>query len=112
MKNNCVKNSVQLNIDERLDDLQLNGLKIIQKKDGYCFTSDSVLLANFVRAKKSESLLEIGAGTGIISILVNQKQCPKQITMLEIQEKYAQLAQRNLLYNDIKNIYSIMKSIV
>ena len=56
---------------ERLDDLNLDGLKIIQRKDGYNFTSDSVLLANFVKTKKTDICVEIGAGCGVISILVN-----------------------------------------
>ena len=40
-----------INDNERIDDLCLDGLKIIQKLDGYAFTSDSVLLANFVKTK-------------------------------------------------------------
>jgi len=37
---------VKLNENERIDDLQCKGLKIIQKKDGFCFGLDAVLLAN------------------------------------------------------------------
>ena len=58
----------------RLDDLMLDGLKIYQYKDGYNFTSDSVLLANFVSTKKSSRCVEIGAGSGIISILVYKRE--------------------------------------
>ena len=91
-----INNKIKIESSERLDDLQLNGLKIIQKKDGYTFTSDSVLLANFVKAKKSDNMLEIGSGTGIVSILVNEKQKPKHITALEIQETYANLSEKNI----------------
>ena len=45
---------------ERIEDLQCGGLKIIQNKDLYTFTSDSVLLANFVKLKKNDKALEIG----------------------------------------------------
>jgi len=81
---------------ERLDDLNLDNLKIIQKVGGYGFTSDSVLLANFVSAKHNETCLEIGAGCGIISILVNYKERPKRIYAFEMQDSQADLLQRNV----------------
>ena len=81
---------------ERLDDLQLDGLKIIQKIGGYGSTSDSVLLANFVKTKKSDICVEVGAGCGIISILVNYKERPKKIYGFEIQENACDLARRNV----------------
>lgn len=88
-----------LGVDERLDDLNLDGLKIIQKKDGYGFTSDSVLLANFVKARKKDNCVEIGAGCGVISILVNYKEKPQKIIAFEFQEEVACLAERNIKYN-------------
>ena len=39
---------------KRIDDLQLDGLKIMQEEGGYGFTSDAVLLANFVKTKKDK----------------------------------------------------------
>ncbi len=91
-------------MEKRLDDLNLDGLKLFQYKDGYCFTSDSVLLANFVKTKKSDICVEIGAGSGIISVLVNHKTSPQKIYAFEMQKKYADLMQENLEYNNIKNI--------
>ena len=58
---------------ERLEDLQCNGLKIIQNKNLYTFTSDSVILANFVKTKANDIAVEIGAGCGVISILAQAK---------------------------------------
>ena len=65
---------IKLNQDERIEDLQFEGLKIIQNKNLYTFTSDSVILANFVKLKSKEVALEIGAGSGVISILLSKKQ--------------------------------------
>ena len=93
-----------INDNERIDDLCLDGLKIIQKLDGYAFTSDSVLLANFVKTKKNDKCVEIGVGSGIISILVNYKEQPQQIIGFEIQEKYAELATKNVQFNSMNNI--------
>ena len=77
---------------ERLDDLQLDGLKILQNPQGYNFTSDSVLLANFVQTKHKDICVEVGTGCGIISILVNYKEKPKKIYAFEIQKDVAELA--------------------
>lgn len=96
--------------NERLDDLQLNGLKIIQNKDKYCFTSDSVILANFVNAKKSDIVCEIGAGSGVISILLNFKCNPKKIVAFEIQHYMADMAKRNVELNNLNEKIEIIDS--
>ncbi|MBQ7885088.1 MAG: methyltransferase [Clostridia bacterium] len=92
----CLLNKLKLENDERLDDLNLDGLKIIQKVDGYGFTSDAVLLANFVKTKHLDVCVEVGAGSGVISILVNHKENPKKIYAFEIQKTQAQLANKNI----------------
>ena len=51
--------NVELEKDERIEDLQCEGLRIIQNKNLYTFTSDSVVLANFVKLKKSELAFQI-----------------------------------------------------
>ena len=94
-------------INERIDDLNLDGLKIIQNINGYGFTSDSVLLANFVKAKKCKCV-EIGTGSGIISILVNYKEKPKNIIAFEIQEEQSNLAKRNIELNAMSNAIQIV----
>ena len=60
--------------NERVDDLQRNGLKIIQKTDGFCFGMDAVLLTGFANVKRGEKVLDMGTGTGIIPILLSAKQ--------------------------------------
>lgn len=89
--------------NERLDDLEINGLKLIQNKNGYCFTSDSVLLANSVRARKTDKILDIGAGSGIISILLAGKKDYPFVTALEIQKSMAELAVRNVEINGLSD---------
>ncbi|MBR5638006.1 MAG: SAM-dependent methyltransferase, partial [Pseudobutyrivibrio sp.] len=54
--------------DERVDDLQINGYKIIQHPDKFCFGMDAVLLSSFAKVKEGEKALDLGTGTGILPI--------------------------------------------
>ena len=65
--------TTNLKAGERLDDLQRNGLKIIQKTDGFCFGMDAVLLSGFASVKRGEKVLDMGTGTGIIPLLLSAK---------------------------------------
>ena len=56
---------VTLKETERIDDLQLKGLKLIQDKTGFCFGIDAVLLANFAKVKNNAKVVDLGTGTGI-----------------------------------------------
>ena len=90
--------------NEVLDDLQLNNLMIIQNKNNYRFTSDSVLLSNFVKVGHKDFVVEFCSGSGVISILVNEKYKPKNIIGFELQSELCEMSNRTLLYNNITNI--------
>ena len=89
---------------EVLDDLQLNNLKIIQNRNLYCFTSDSVMLSNFVKAGTKDKVIEFCSGCGVISILVNEKCKPKTVFGIEIDKNLYDMSVRSLKYNNISNI--------
>ena len=90
--------------DEQCDDLQFNNLKIIQKKDGFKFGMDSVLISNFASKIKDNALVaDLGAGTGIISILIAAKNNVSKVIGFEIQEEMAEMAQRSVEYNGTYN---------
>ena len=61
--------AMELRENERIDDLQRNGYKIIQNKEKFCFGMDAVLLSGFVQVKPGERVIDMGTGTGIIPIL-------------------------------------------
>ncbi len=92
---------VEIYESERIDDLQYKGLKIIQKKDGFCFGIDAVLLANFADVRNGASVLDIGSGTGIIPILIAGKTKAKTITGLEIQPDMVEMACRSVEMNGL-----------
>lgn len=100
---------VKIYENERIDDLQYKGLKLIQKKDGFCFGVDAVLLANFADVKKNDEVLDMGTGTGIIAVLLAGKTQAKRITGLEIQDEMAEMAQRSVILNSLDGRVEIVK---
>ena len=93
---------------ERVDDLQLSGLRIIQNPEKFCFGMDAVLLSGFVRAKEGESLLDIGTGTGILPLLLSAKTKCAHLTGLEIQEESADMARRSVALNHLESRIAIV----
>ena len=65
---------------ERVDDLQIQGLELIQNPEGFCFGVDAVFLSDFARVKPGESVLDLGTGNGIIPILLSAKTEGKHFT--------------------------------
>ena len=100
---------ILLKEDERIDDLQYKGLKIIQNNKGFCFGIDSVILANFAKKIKNDSLVvDLGTGTGIIGILLCGKTSLKEITGIEIQKDVAEMAKRSIKLNKLENKFKII----
>lgn len=93
---------------ERVDDLQINNLKIIQDPKGFCFGIDAVLLANFVKLKKNAKVVDLGTGTAIIPILLAGKSKTSHITALEIQEEVADMAERSVKLNRLEDRIKIL----
>lgn len=100
--------TVELKENERIDDLQRNGYRIIQKTDGFCFGMDAVLLSGFAVVKAGEKVLDLGTGTGIIPILLEAKTEGEHFSALEIQEEVADMARRSVLLNGLEHKISIV----
>lgn len=90
--------------DETLDLFCEKKLKFIQKKEGYRFSIDAILLANFVTLKKDERLLDIGTGCGIIPIYMAKKGCCNEMVGVEIQEQLFDTALKNKELNHCGNV--------
>ena len=95
--------------NERLDDLQRNGLKIIQKTDGFCFGMDAVLLSGFASVKPGERALDLGTGTGIIPLLLSAKTKGDHFTGLESQTELMKMAQRSVALNGLEKKIDIIQ---
>ena len=99
---------IQLKENERIDDLQLSGLKIIQNSRAFCFGMDAVLLSGFAKAKPGDHVLDLGTGTGIIPLLLSAKTQAARLTGLEIQPESADMAERSVKMNALEERVAIM----
>ncbi|MEF9952318.1 MAG: tRNA1(Val) (adenine(37)-N6)-methyltransferase [Clostridium sp.] len=88
---------------EKIEDLDLKGLKIIQNKDWFCFGIDAVLLADFANAKHSSKVVDFGTGTGIIPLLMEGRYEPTEIVGVEVQEEVAEMASRSIELNSLSH---------
>ncbi|MCB2361022.1 tRNA1(Val) (adenine(37)-N6)-methyltransferase [Clostridium estertheticum] len=92
-----------LRTDETLDDLQLKGIHVIQKKHAFRFGVDAVLLANFVKVRKNAKVVDLCTGTGIIPFILAGKTTASNIIGVEIQEEFVDMANRSIEYNNLED---------
>ncbi len=97
--------------NERIDDLQYKGLKIIQNTKGFCFGIDSVILSDFAKnIKKGSKVVDLGTGTGIIGLLLCKKTELKEIVGVEIQKEVAEMANRSIKLNKLEDKFKILNT--
>ena len=100
--------NIHLKENERIDDLERNGYRIIQDTERFCFGMDAVLLSGFARVKDGAKVLDLGTGTGIIPILMEAKTGAAHLTGLEIQEDSADMARRSIRLNGLEEKIDIV----
>lgn len=100
--------TISLNPDERVDDLERDGLVLIQNKKRFRYGVDAVLLSWFARAKEGETVLDLCTGTGVIPILMTAKTSARHFTGLEIQPEVAGMASRSVKLNGLEDRVSIV----
>lgn len=87
--------------DERVDHVNEN-LCLIQKKHGLTFGTDAFLLAAYVRRAPRAIAAELGGGTGIVSLLLAQKNKLARIHVIELQPAFSELIGRNAALNGLE----------
>lgn len=97
-----------INEDENIDDLQLKGLNLIQKKDGFKFGIDAVLLSDFANVKTKHRVIDLCTGTGIVPFLLYGKYNPSEIVGVEIQEDMVEMAGRSVKLNSLEDKVSFL----
>jgi tRNA1Val (adenine37-N6)-methyltransferase len=99
---------VKLNENEKIEDLQCKGLKIIQNKKWFCFGMDAVLLTNYCDVKNNSKIVDLGTGTGIVPILLSGKRNYSRAYAVEIQSEVAEMAKRSVELNDLQDKIEIL----
>lgn len=100
---------INLNANERIDDLNIKGYRIIQNPDLFCFGMDAVLLSGFTKVKPGQRVLDMGTGTGVIPILLEAKTKGREFIGLEIQELSYDMAVRSVALNRLEEKVHIVK---
>ena len=96
--------------DETIEDLQLNGLQLIQKKDAFRFGMDSVLLADFAAIRPGDTVADLGTGNGILMLLLYGRNKGNRYYAIDIQEEAADLARRNAILNRLEDRITVIQS--
>lgn len=94
---------VSLLPDERIDDLQLNDLHIIQSRNGFRFGMDAVILSDFARVRPREHVIDMGTGTGILPILMSAQRKDTRFSAFEVQPQMADMASRSVQLNGLSD---------
>lgn len=91
--------------DEALTDLEINHWKVLQKKQGFRFSLDAVLLAHFAALKNGWRVCDLGCGSGIIALLLASRAETLTIDGIELQAELADMAARSVLLNGVPSIH-------
>ena len=103
------ENPVLLKPDETLDAWGKGLVQIIQKKSGYRFSIDSLILFDFIRVSDQVNIFDLGTGCGILALLL-AKTCPlSRITALELSSELLDLARRNILLNTFQEQIKLLR---
>ena len=94
--------------DETFDTFFNGKLKILQKKKGYRFSIDTILLSQFIKIRKNEKAIDLGTGCGILPLLLSYTTKSHTLVGVEIQKGLAELANKNVLLNDLGDRVSIL----
>lgn len=92
---------------ETLDTIK--DIKLYQAKDGYRFSVDALLLENFISARRLEKGIELGTGSGIVSILLAKRLKKTKIIAVEIQEALTERARRNVNLNNLDDSVEVLE---
>jgi tRNA1Val (adenine37-N6)-methyltransferase len=95
------------NENETRDSILDGSITLIQPKHGYRFSVEAILLGRFARARTRERVLELGAGCGVVSIMIAALYRPREVVAIEIQQPLAAMIPRNAEANSLESVKAI-----
>ena len=105
-----IKNSLAAPADEELCELFDGRLKLFQKRQGYRFSVDSILLGDFIRERAAGRVIDLGTGSGILAVLLSRIAAVREIVGIEVQDNLAALAQKNIAHNECADRVTIIRA--
>ncbi len=108
MINKIEENTVALQPDERLDAINEN-LRLIQKIGGLTFGTDAYLLSAFAKAMPASSVVDLGSGTGVASLLCLSRGKYSRAHAVEIQHAFCDLIERNAALNGMEDRIEVLE---
>lgn len=96
--------------DDELCELFTGRLKIFQKRHGYRFSVDSILLGTFAAQRASGTIADLGTGSGILPVILFKHNDVEKIVGIEVQQELARLAQKNITYNAGEDKVTIIRA--
>lgn len=89
--------------EETMDSLFQGKLKVIQRKSGYRFSVDAVILAHFPNFKERDVIVDLGCGCGVVSLILAYRMPGIRLLGVELQEDLFDLARRNIALNGVED---------
>jgi tRNA1Val (adenine37-N6)-methyltransferase len=93
--------------NETRDTILDGSITLIQPKHGYRFSIEAILLARFAHASARDRILELGAGCGVVSIMMATLYRPREVVAIEIQPTLAAMISRSAAINQLKSVKAI-----
>lgn len=88
----------------------IRDIQIYQNKNGYRFSVDALLLFSFINLPRVKKIADLGAGSGIIGILLAKKYQDAEVALIELQKSLARLAEKNIVLNNLDDRVKVIKA--
>ncbi|MDP2168142.1 MAG: methyltransferase [Thermodesulfovibrionales bacterium] len=88
----------------------IRDIRLYQPKTGYRFSVDALLLYDFVNLKRVMSIADLGAGGGVVGLLLAKKYPEARVTLVELQKGLFELAEKNIALNDLGKRVTALKA--
>jgi len=95
------------NQNETRDTILDGSITLIQPRHGYRFSVEAILLGRFARASTRDRVLELGAGCGVVSIMIAALHRPREVVALEIQPQLVEMIARNAEINGLESMHAV-----
>jgi len=96
--------------EELTEEILFGGtLRCLQPRQGYRFSVDAVLLAHFLTPEPGARILDLGAGCGVVSLILSRRWPTASLVALEIQPRLAEVIRRNVASNDLESRCTVIE---